>query len=163
MAISLSLNTTPTTSVGCVEGTVFHIPDKYTTDDELKKAIAEIPKPDLSGFATKTEVAEKQDVLLSGINIKTVNGESILGEGNIEFPKYEIPVIPEGGGGNSEVVIITQSQFDSLLSEGKISETSLYFIKDGNTPIALYIGPILIAQKDELGNISFPYNFPITF
>ena len=50
MAISLSLNTTPTTSVGCVEGTVFYIPDKYTTDDELKKAIAEIPKPDLSGF-----------------------------------------------------------------------------------------------------------------
>lgn len=32
----------------------------------------------------ETSLDDKQDVLVSGVNIKTVNGESILGEGNIE-------------------------------------------------------------------------------
>jgi hypothetical protein len=37
----------------------------------------------LSGFATTLEVSQKQDTLVSGTNIKTINGESILGSGNI--------------------------------------------------------------------------------
>lgn len=36
-------------------------------------------------YATKTELASKQDTLVSGTNIKTVNGQSLLGEGNIEI------------------------------------------------------------------------------
>lgn len=32
-----------------------------------------------------TDISGKQDVLVSGTNIKTVNGESLLGEGNIEI------------------------------------------------------------------------------
>ena len=42
-------------------------------------------------YATKEALATKQDVLVSGTNIKTVNGESILGEGNITIE------VPEGG------------------------------------------------------------------
>ena len=38
------------------------------------------------------QIAAKQDKLVSGTNIKTINGESILGEGNI---------VIEGGGGSS--------------------------------------------------------------
>jgi hypothetical protein len=38
-------------------------------------------------------VAEKQDTLISGTNIKTVNGESLLGAGNITI---------SGGGGGGE-------------------------------------------------------------
>lgn len=34
--------------------------------------------------ATTSDVAKKQDLLKSGTNIKTINGESILGSGNIE-------------------------------------------------------------------------------
>ena len=34
-------------------------------------------------YATKSEMAGKQDTLVSGTNIKTINGNSILGEGNI--------------------------------------------------------------------------------
>ena len=41
--------------------------------------------PDVTGFATKTEVSAKQDTLVSGTNIKTINGNSILGSGNIEI------------------------------------------------------------------------------
>lgn len=36
-------------------------------------------------YATKTELASKQDTLVSGTNIKTVNGQPLLGEGNIEI------------------------------------------------------------------------------
>ena len=36
-------------------------------------------------YATKTELASKQDTLVSGTNIKTVNGQTLLGEGNIEI------------------------------------------------------------------------------
>ena len=39
--------------------------------------------PDVSTFATKTELNAKQDALVSGTNIKTINNQSILGEGNI--------------------------------------------------------------------------------
>ena len=51
---------------------------------------------DLSTYATKQEVADnlagKQDKLVSGTNIKTINGQSLLGSGNITI---------EGGGGSS--------------------------------------------------------------
>lgn len=40
-------------------------------------------------YATKTELDSKQDTLVSGTNIKTVNGQSLLGNGNIQI---------EGGG-----------------------------------------------------------------
>lgn len=36
-------------------------------------------------YATKEQVSSKQDQLVSGTNIKTVNGQSLLGEGNIEI------------------------------------------------------------------------------
>ena len=35
--------------------------------------------------ATQTELNKKQDVLVSGTNIKTINNQSILGQGNIEI------------------------------------------------------------------------------
>lgn len=36
-------------------------------------------------YATKTELASKQDTLVSGTNIKTINGQSLLGNGNIDI------------------------------------------------------------------------------
>lgn len=36
-------------------------------------------------YATKAELASKQDTLVSGTNIKTVNGQSLLGNGNIDI------------------------------------------------------------------------------
>ena len=45
--------------------------------------------PDTTNLATKSELNAKQDALVSGTNIKTINNQSILGEGNITI---------EGGG-----------------------------------------------------------------
>ena len=41
--------------------------------------------PDVSNLATKSELNSKQDTLVSGTNLKTLNGESLLGEGNIQL------------------------------------------------------------------------------
>lgn len=38
---------------------------------------------DLTGYATKAELAAKQDLLVNQRNIKSVNGQSLLGEGNV--------------------------------------------------------------------------------
>lgn len=66
--------------------------DKTETDDLLDE------KADTATTYTKTEVdaalATKQATLVSGTNIKTINNESILGEGNITI---------QGGGGSVTV------------------------------------------------------------
>lgn len=53
--------------------------------------------PDTSNLATKQEVQAKQDTLVSGTNIKTINGETVLGEGNItiEIPEEGISDAPQ--------------------------------------------------------------------
>lgn len=65
---------------------------KQETDDTFVK------KSDVENFATKEEVAEKQDKLVSGTNIKTVNGNSLLGEGNVDV----------------EPTTITEEEFNNL-------------------------------------------------
>lgn len=55
---------------------------KFLSDDGTYK---QIDIPDISSIATKDELSTKRDVLVSGTNIKTVNGNSLLGEGNIEI------------------------------------------------------------------------------
>lgn len=69
-----------------------------------------IPKTDLdssvqtslgkadSALQTHQDISGKQDVLVSGTNIKTINNESLLGSGNITI---------QGGGGSSEWGSIT--------------------------------------------------------
>lgn len=51
---------------------------------------------DITTFATKEELAKKQDVLVPGTNIKTINNQSLLGEGNI--------TIEGGSGGDANVI-----------------------------------------------------------
>ena len=46
-------------------------------------------------FTTFRDLEQKQDTLVSGQNIKTINNESILGNGNFELPKSPITVVNE--------------------------------------------------------------------
>lgn len=50
----------------------------------------------LSNYATTTQLATKQDALVSGTNIKTINNQSLLGSGNI--------TIQGGSGGDTNVI-----------------------------------------------------------
>lgn len=61
--------------------------DVQSSLDKANTALQE--HQDISGLATKSELNNKQDTLVSGTNIKTINGKNILGEGNI---------VIEGGG-----------------------------------------------------------------
>lgn len=87
--------------------------EKFATNVELNHVKAELAtkadtsslndyalKSEITGLATKEELADyqpigdyatttqlnsKQDTLVSGTNIKTINGQSVIGEGNIEI------------------------------------------------------------------------------
>ena len=54
-------------------------------DIDLSEYVLKSELPDTSSFATKSELNTKQDTLVSGTNIRTLNGASLLGEGNIQL------------------------------------------------------------------------------
>lgn len=80
--------------------------------NETKADKTEIP--DVSTFATKTELNAKQDALVSGTNVKTINNESILGEGNITI---------EGGMDEDTELLISSALVD--LNDRKIDATEV--------------------------------------
>lgn len=71
-------------------------------------------------YALADDLSSKQDTLVSGTNIKTVNNQSLLGSGNITI---------EGGSGAS-VIEVTQAQYDALVTAGTLDLTALYIITD---------------------------------
>lgn len=60
---------------------------------------------------TQTALNNKQDLLISGTNIKTINNESLLGSGNISI---------SGGGGSSRVISEVTTTTDTLTELEKI-------------------------------------------
>lgn len=83
----------------------------------------------------------KQDILVSGDSIKTVNGESLLGNGNVEI--------------NTGVFIGTQEEYEQAYANGKIKVGSLVIIlneEDSSADtIALLgtavLGKMILGQK----------------
>lgn len=60
------------------------------------------------------------------------------------------------------VEIVTEERYEELKESSQIVANVIYLVMGMNDPIALYIGTILIAQKEE-GSKGFAYNFPIIF
>jgi hypothetical protein len=60
-------------------------------------------------------LATKQDTLVSGENIKTINGESILGEGDLTVklenlnPSWDTILVFDGGGADIQVAILDET------------------------------------------------------
>lgn len=69
---------------------------------------------------------------------------------NIEFPEDE------------SIKIVSQEEYDVLVENNNILPTTIYFITLNEDPVALYLGKVLIAQREE-GQKGFTYNFPIIF
>lgn len=69
---------------------------KQEVDDKFTNAQNQINQLSTDTSAINTEVqtlkTDKQDTLVSGTNIKTINGQSLLGEGNIEIQQSELPI-----------------------------------------------------------------------
>lgn len=71
-------------------------------------------------LTNKPDLSTKQDVLVSGVNIKTINSQSLLGEGNINI---------EGGGGGTQV----QSNW------AETDTTSMAFIQNKPTNVSSFV------------------------
>ena len=114
------------------------IPEEYVTDTELNAKnyatqawVTEqgylTEHQDISNLATKEELNGKQNTLVSGTNIKTINSQSLLGEGNIE-------ITVQGGG-------ITDAPNDGKLYGRKSEQWTEVVIPDTSN----------LATKAELG------------
>ena len=121
--------------------------DKYMVDGSAGWSIegATTSQAGLMSASDKTkldgiDLSTKQDTLVSGTNIKTVNGNSLLGSGDITI---------EGGSGNVDLsdyytkqqtnalvnpklsqVTLTQAEYDALSTK---EENVLYIISDAST------------------------------
>lgn len=103
----------------------------YATKDFV---VSEVNKVDLSGYYNKSEVDNKFQIKLSsGTNIKTINGQSILGSGNIEI---------QGGTGDVDLsdyftksetynVFYTKEQIDAMV--GTVNQILESLINDIDT------------------------------
>lgn len=91
----------------------------YTTDAEKAAWNA---KADVSAVtAISDSLSGKQDTLVSGTNIKTINNTSLLGSGNIDI---------QGGGGSSSISSCTQAQYDAAEQGGTLDSDTMYVISD---------------------------------
>ena len=91
------------------------VPSEYATEQWVNSQGFLKEHQDISNLATKTELATKQDTLVSGTNIKTINGNSLLGSGNITI---------EGGGNVDLSDYYTKSQTNALVNP-KLSQVTL--------------------------------------
>lgn len=97
------------------------------------------------------EMATKQDLLVSGTNIKTINGESILGEGNLDI---------SGGGGATDYTQLTNKpQINSVELSGNKSLSDLGIQPAGNyieagTGTQPQINTITVLTQSEYDGLS---------
>ena len=90
--------------------------------------------PDMSSYYTKEEVDTRIEEEISSITIS--EGKSIK--------------------------IVTEDEYNEMKESDTLSDNIMYFISKDGSPIALYIGKVQIAVREE-GSKGFAYNFPIIF
>ena len=90
--------------------------------EEQAQEIAKIP-------TLETSLGNKQDILVSGTNIKTINSQSILGEGNLEVTIPDATTATSGAMSGND-----KAKLDSISNEwtGTQSEYDALTTKDNN-------------------------------
>lgn len=109
-------------------------------------------------YATKQEMAGKQDTLVSGTNIKTINGNSILGEGNITVEGGSIDVDTALSSTSENPVqnkVITQ-KINSI-----VSAESVKIGKNSSVSTAQNNGAIAIGRSANAGSNNTKYGVAI--
>lgn len=118
------------------------VPDNYVTDEELNG----------KGYATTAQLNGKQDTLVSGTNIKTINGNSLLGSGDITI---------EGGGitdapSDNKLYARKNAQW-SEMSEATTSANGLMSSADKTKLDSIDVASILsriTALETQMGEVS---------
>lgn len=126
-----------------VAGTIYDIQDQHASktveltqsaydrlavkDPNTFYIISDAQGGDLSNYYTKGEtdtlLGEKQPTLVSGTNIKTINNESLLGEGNIDIQ----------GGSSVNVVQATGTSTSDVMSQDAVTDAfNTYTLETAN-------------------------------
>lgn len=90
--------------------------------------------PDMSDYYTKEETEQKISDSISSV------------------------VLPE----DESIKNVTEDEYNTMLEANELSDKTMYFVSKDGSPIALYIGKVQIAVREE-GSKGFAYNFPIIF
>lgn len=115
-----------------VEGTKYVF--KFTNEGWVQGEIFDT-EINLSEYAKLSDIELLQTLLISGVNIKTINGQSLLGEGNL---------VIESGGGEEPVDL-----------SNYVTKEYLYNIQNP-LKATLYVSPTLVEYTGE------PKNFTVT-
>lgn len=113
--------------------------------------------PDMTDYYTKQEVDSRLEDKADVTDLPDLDDYYTKRQVDDLISDIESP-----GGGGGGVVYITQEEYDALKEADSIVERKIYFVTINDEPSALYIGKILIAQREE-GQKGFTYNFPIIF
>lgn len=134
--------------------------DIFMTDlaDSIREATGETGSINAQSFSTRITGlgTGKQDKLVSGENIKTINGESILGSGDIE--------IVGGGGGSSsgkeivEVIVDWGSiSFTGMGGKPSFEPNKIYY---GTTPVIESVSIFsVIPPTEDIGEYSLHFSY----
>lgn len=121
-------------------------PETLNTLNELAVAIQE--NEDVVDVLNQS-ISSKQDKLISGTNIKTINSQSLLGTGdisNLAEKSYVDEVI------QSKIFIGTQDEYDIAYTEGKIGIGALIIIledsenEEGGATISALLGTAILGK-----------------
>ena len=131
-----------TNKVNTIEQSITDLSDTMPTKvSDLDNDSGYITNAALTDLATKEEVSAKQDTLVSGTNIKTINGNSILGEGNI---------VIQGGGGGSVPFSMTLSGTTITMNNSTISSFYDAIARgDGNYRAFIKKGDLLFSNTGQ--------------
>lgn len=99
------------------KGYITEIPSEYVTDTELSPLVLNVTQ------GVNSVEVEKYNKAKNTIYYKTINGESILGEGNIEIEGGS------GGSGSINIKELTQKEYDALTS---YDDDTFYVITDAD-------------------------------
>ena len=125
----------------------------YYTKEEMDKKIEE-HTPDLSDYYSKEEVDNKIEKHQPDLSEYYTKEET---EQKIEEGVASI-VIPE----DESIKNLTEDEYKAMFEANTLSDKTIYFVSKDGSPIALYIGKVQIAVREE-GSKGFAYNFPIIF
>ena len=130
----------------------------YYTKEEVDQQI-EAHEPDLSEYYTIQEVdnkisekADTKDLPNMTEYYTKEETEQKISEGISSI------VIPE----DESIKNVTEDEYNAMFEANTLSDKTMYFVSKDGSPIALYIGKVQIAVREE-GSKGFAYNFPIFF
>ena len=104
------------------------VPSEYATEQWVNEQGFLKEHQDISNLATKSELNAKQDTLVSGTNIKTINGTSLLGSGNIviEASAENVPTLQTTPKGTTNNYIYSTGIFDGYGVISDITNSIIY-------------------------------------